>query len=78
MLPNAKCVDEKALRWGVTYGIRNFQGPYIDKLEVSLIKPQCPFGNRCSAEECLKRRRLIAGEAREECFNKEYLEKLLG
>ena len=74
----AKCVDEKALRWGVTYGIRNFQGPYIDKLEVSLIKPQCPFGNRCSAEECLKRRRLIAGEAREECFNKEYLEKLLG
>ena len=74
----AKCRDQNAVRWGVHYGIRNFQGPYIDKLEVSLIKTQCSFENKCSAEECLKRRRLIAGEFRDGCFNKEYLEKLLG
>ena len=74
----AKCKDENAVRWGVSYGIRNFQGPYIDKLEVSLIKAQCPYGNKCSAEDCLKRRRLVAGEFRDGCFNKEYLEKLLG
>ena len=74
----AKCGDQNAVRWGIHYGIRNFQGPYIDKLEVSLIKAQCPWGNKCSAEECLKRRRLIAGEFRDGCFDKEYLEKLLG
>ena len=74
----AKCKDENAMRWGVGYGIRNFQGPYIDKLEVSLIKAQCPYASRCKTEDCLKRRRLIAGEFRDGCFDKEYLEKLLG
>lgn len=74
----AKCVDEKAVRWGVSYGIRNFQGPYIDKLEVTLIRAQCPHGAQCSVEDCLKRRRLIAGEFRDGCPHKEFLEKMLG
>lgn len=74
----AKCTDENAVRWGIRYGIRSFQGPYIDKLEVALIRSQCPEGKNCSAEECLKRRRLIAGVYRDGCQHKEYLEKLLG
>lgn len=74
----AKCTDESAFRWGISYGIRNFQGPYIDKLEVAVIKSQCPAGQICSAEDCLKRRRLIAGSFRDECAHKEYLEKMLG
>ncbi len=74
----AKCADETAIRWGIKYGIRSFQGPYIDKLEVALIRAQCPDGKNCNAEECLKRRRLIAGAYRNECRHKEYLEKLLG
>lgn len=74
----AKCKDEKAIRWGISYGIRNFQGPYIDKLEVKLIQASCPDGANCSAEDCLKRRRLIAGFEREKCSQKEFLEKMLG
>lgn len=74
----AKCVDEKAVRWGISYGIRNFQGPYIDKLEVTLIRAQCPHGAKCSQEDCLKRRRLIAGGFRAGCPHKEFLEKMLG
>ncbi len=74
----AKCVDEKSLRWGVHYGLNNFQGPYIDNLEVALVKRQCPHGNFCSVADCLKRRRLLAGFFRDECPQKDYLEKLLG
>lgn len=74
----AKCTDANAFRWGISYGIKNFQGPYIDKLEVAVVRSQCPNGQACSAEDCLKRRRLIAGNFRDGCEHKEYLEKMLG
>lgn len=74
----AKCKDAKAIRWGVRYGIKNFQGPYVDNLEVELIRKQCPKGKVCMAEECLKRRRLIVGEERNKCEYKNYLEKDIG
>ncbi|MBR2034207.1 MAG: hypothetical protein IKA03_06020 [Alphaproteobacteria bacterium] len=73
----AKCKDAKAIKWGIRYGIRNFQGPYIDALEVELFKAKCPNGANCSAEDCLKRRRLIAGTFRNECPQKEFLEKMM-
>ena len=73
----AKCKDAKAIKWGVGCGIRKFQGPYIDALEVEIIKAQCPNGRNCSAEDCLKRRRRIAGAFREECSRKEFLEKMV-
>lgn len=71
----AKCLDEKALRWGIKNGIRSFQGPYIDLAEIALIKAKCPNGRICTTEECLKRRRLIAGQIRNECQHKEFLER---
>ena len=74
----AKCLDEKALRWGFKNGIRAFQGPYVDALEVALIRAKCPNGKVCSAEDCLKRKRLIAGSIRNECAYKEFLEKRIG
>ena len=74
----AKCLDENALRWGLKNGIRSFQGPYVDSLEVALIRAECPNGKICTAEECLKRKRLIAGVTRNECKYKEFLEKRIG
>ena len=73
----AKCEDEKAIKWGVKYGITAFQGPYIDKLEVALLRRQCPNAKNCTVAECLKRKRLLSGWYREGCSNKEFLEKLL-
>lgn len=72
----AKCLDEKALRWGVKNNIRAFQGPYVDAIEVALIRSKCPNGKVCSAQDCLKRKRLIAGSFRNECQYKEFLEKV--
>lgn len=72
----AKCKDAQAVRWGIKYGIRNFQGPYIDALEIALIRTSCPNKEKCSAQECLKRKRLISGSYRDECEYKDILEKL--
>lgn len=71
----AKCLDDKAIRWGISNGIRSFQGPYIDALEVALIRARCPNGKICSAADCLKRRRQIAGGVRNECPHKDFLER---
>ncbi len=73
----AKCTDDKALKWGVRYGITAFQGPFMDNLEVALIRTKCPNGKNCSAQECLKRRRLLLGRFRDECVQKDILEDLL-
>lgn len=74
----AKCDNEKAMRWGFSYGITNFQGPYIDNLEIALLKAKCPDAKNCTVQECLKRRRLLSGAFRDECTQKESLESLLG
>lgn len=74
----AKCTDDKALRWGISYGLNTFQGPYIDNLETAVIRSQCPAAATCPAADCLKRRRLITGAERSRCKHIEHLEKLLG
>lgn len=73
----AKCGDDKALKWGVHYGITAFQGPFMDNLEVAIIRAKCPNGKNCSAQECLKRRRLLLGSFRDGCLRKDMLEDLL-
>ncbi len=73
----AKCDGDEALRWGMSYGINTFQGPFMDEIEVALIRRQCPDAKNCTAAECLKRRRLLQGMFRDECSHKDILEKLL-
>lgn len=71
----AKCLDDKALRWGIRHGIYSFQGPYIDILQSALIRAKCPNGKVCTPTECMKRRKQIAGSFRNECQYKDFLEK---
>lgn len=73
----AKCDNEQSIKWGVRYGITAFQGPYIDNLEVAMLRSRCPHAAECGAVKCLKRKRLLAGFLRNECQNKELLEDLL-
>lgn len=74
----AKCQDETAVRWGMSYGLNTFQGPYIDNLEVAVIRSICPDAKNCTVLDCLKRKRLLAGAFRDGCAHHECLEKLLG
>ena len=73
----AKCDSDKALKWGVSYGISSFQGPYMDNLEVAMIRNRCPKAKECSALQCLKRKRLLAGMVKAGCYHPEILEDLL-
>lgn len=71
----AKCLNETAVRWGIKKGIRAFQGPYIDMLEVAMIRKNCPNGRRCTAGDCLKRKKMISGYFRDMCEYKEILDR---
>ena len=73
----AKCDSEKSLKWGLKYGISSFQGPYVDVIETTLSKVKCPHSKECSTQQCLKRRRVIGGNLREECFDNKFLDELL-
>lgn len=73
----AKCDSDKALKWGVKYGITAFQGPFMDDVEVAMIRARCPNAKECTATECLKRKRLLLGAYKDECAHNELLEDLL-
>lgn len=73
----AKCDGTEAMRWGLSYGLNTFQGPYIDEIEIALIRRQCPNAKICGSLNCIKRRRLLQGMFRDECPHKDILEKIL-
>ncbi len=73
----AKCDGSEALKWGLKYGIRSFQGPFIDEIEVAHIRQNCPGRQNCTIQECLKRHRLLQGSQRNECVATDNLDKLL-
>lgn len=73
----AKCDGAEAMRWGLSYGLNTFQGPYIDEIEIALIRRQCPNAKICGSLDCIKRRRLLQGMFRDECPHKDILEKIL-
>ena len=73
----AKCDGSEAMRWSLSYGLNTFQGPYIDEIEIALIRRQCPNAKICGSLDCIKRRRLLQGMFRDECPHKDILEKIL-
>lgn len=73
----AKCDSDKALKWGVSYGITAFQGPFMDDIEIAMVRSRCPGAAGCTAQQCLKRRRLLSGALKAVCIYPEVLEDLL-
>ena len=73
----AKCDSSEALAWGLKQGITSFQGPFMDDLEVAVIRQSCPNAVYCTAKECLARKRLLSGKEHERCMHREILEKLM-
>lgn len=73
----AKCDSSQSLSWGVRHGFNSFQGPFMDNLEVAMIRQSCPVASHCTVKDCLKRKRLLSGLEHEFCSQKDILEKLL-
>ncbi|MBQ8464724.1 MAG: EAL domain-containing protein [Alphaproteobacteria bacterium] len=73
----AKCDSSQSLSWGIRHGFNLFQGPFMDNLEVAMIRQSCPDAAHCTVKDCLKRKRLLSGPEHEYCTQKNILEKLL-
>lgn len=73
----AKCDSSEALSWGIRHGFSCFQGPFMDDLEVAVVRRQCPHAQNCTAISCLKRKRLLSGKERDKCTQHDILEKLM-
>ena len=73
----AKCDTEAALKWGLSYGIKSYQGPFMDEIEIGLLRKECAYKENCSVQNCIKRHRLLQGSQRNDCFDLTKLEKIL-
>ena len=73
----AKCDSEKALKWGLSYGITAFQGPFMDDIETAVIRNKCPNAEHCLAQQCLKRRKSLSALFKAGCNHLDILEDLL-
>lgn len=64
----AKCSSQAAIDWGRSYGIENFQGSFIDQIEIEKIKEKCP--NKSCTEDCAKLRKITSGSFGNSCSTK--------
>lgn len=71
-----RCESEAALRWGMRRGINTFQGYYVDSMLGAMTKMGCPFGKKCSVDQCSSRKTYLLGGTREECFSIKNLDSL--
>jgi len=61
--------SEAALLWGLTHGVRAFQGFYMDRMLGATTMAGCPKKDLCTLTQCVDRRRAAAGPGRESCPN---------
>lgn len=69
----ARCDNEKAIRWGLSQGIVTFQGYFIDDISTRVRKANCSYD--CPFEECAKRKKVMFAAKRDECLDKNMLDK---
>jgi EAL domain-containing protein (putative c-di-GMP-specific phosphodiesterase class I) len=61
--------SEKALIWGLTHGLRLFQGFFVDRIIGATTMAGCPKRALCTLTQCVDRRRAAAGPIRAGCPN---------
>lgn len=70
----ARVDTEDGIQWGITAGVRAFQGHFIDAMAGAMSKSQCSHGNKCTLGQCIARRATIAGKMRMECASQKQLD----
>ena len=58
---------EAALRWGLTHGIRRFQGRYVDAMLAAGRTTSCPRAAGCTLRQCVERAAAISPAGRAGC-----------
>lgn len=66
---------EAALRWGISCGIRQFQGRHVDAMLAASRIVACAHANECSLRQCVERAASMAPVERMGCRNPVLLER---
>lgn len=73
----AKCDSKKAVEWGKKYGIVNFQGPYLDDLEINHLMEKCCDSGQCNKDNCMRLRKQTSNLYFDGCSSKVVFEDYL-
>ena len=63
----ARCDTEAAISWGLEQGIQRFQGMYVDAMLAAYAMQKCETPGKCTLQQLIARRAVIAGPQRKEC-----------
>lgn len=61
--------DEAAMRWGLSRGIRRFQGRHVDAILAASRLTACPSARGCTLRRCAERAAAAGPVGREGCLN---------
>ncbi len=70
----ARCDTETSISWGLSQGIRMFQGRFLDSMGAAVTMAQCGKSSACTLNQCTQRHGVIAGRPRAECGDNEMLD----
>ena len=70
----ARCDTEQSISWGLSQGIRMFQGRFLDSMGAAVTMAQCDKSSACTLNQCVQRHGVITGRPRVECGNNDMLD----
>jgi hypothetical protein len=70
----ARCETEAAITWGMSLGIRMFQGRFLDSLIAATTMGACRNAAACTLTQCTQRHGVITGTPRGECADNDMLD----
>lgn len=70
----SRCDTEASISWGLSQGIRHFQGRFLDSMEAAVTMASCDKASACTLAQCTQRHGLISGRPRVECGNNDMLD----
>ncbi|MEO5373375.1 MAG: hypothetical protein H7840_03745 [Alphaproteobacteria bacterium] len=72
----ARCDSEAAVKWGLSMGIQWFQGRFVDAMLAAMTMASCKESGACTLQQCVQRREVLSGPARQECTNHQMVDSL--
>jgi hypothetical protein len=70
----ARCDSEAAISWGLSHGVKRFQGRYVDSMLAAYTMHGCDKSSACTLQQCTNRHAVIVGPLRAECGNNDMLD----
>lgn len=70
----SRCDTELSISWGLSQGIRMFQGRFLDSMISAVTMAKCDKSSACTLNQCTQRHGVITGRPRVECTNNDMLD----